>query len=434
MNYLTNKNLNQQQAYNQFENIKKYTGLSGKILNMFGLAVKVYDNDSKDVFYIKTNELVSALIGNNQPIVKKVKALISQRVLEIANPDTRVPVSCQKLQDVFKRFAQNQQTQAAGPNTGNQVLHYLEKLKLEMSDIPEIFYTDKLSEIAQHLQPGDFIVRKYHEDNHNLICDLQKFFHEDGYREAYKCSHIAIYLGEMQGEQWIAEAAMPHGDEHQVRRIKLDDDRFKCRPKNQYVIIRNISPGKESEKLVELAKQYTLKLHPETDRKPVAEDLEGGFKYNFFEAARSMWHSHDLGYFGRHRLFKYYSDYKNNIPFEYLGQDRKFFCSHFAVIMESLAEMNTSEKFQTMMQNHPIPTVYDKSKKGVPLAISKLWYSIRKGIWSRKMSYQFKDEIRKSLHTQLDALRTSPQNAVNYMMDDKSHFKVVALINHKGDL
>ena len=65
--------------------------------------------------------------------------------------------------------------------------------------------------------------------------------------------------------------------------------------------------------------------------------------------------------------------------------------------------------------------------------MSKLVYSIKKGIWSRWLSFWYKNEIRDSVTTHLDLLRTSPQNAVNYMLDNKNDFAPVGFVTHDKD-
>ena len=96
--------------------------------------------------------------------------------------------------------------------------------------------------------------------------------------------------------------------------------------------------------------------------------------------------------------------------------------------MESMAEMNKSDKFQDFWKAHPAPVYHKDGGK-----IADLWYSIKKGIWSRWLSFWYAKEINASVSTQLDALRTSPQAAVNYMFGHKDAFEVVGMINHKGD-
>lgn len=178
-----------------------------------------------------------------------------------------------------------------------------------------------------------------------------------------------------------------------------------------------------------MAQNYAIKLLPAGEKEISETDAVASFEYTYFEALRSLYHSPSLGFYGRHRLLKYYADYHNEIPFEYLGGKKAFFCSHFAMIMESMAEMNTSEKFQDFWENHPAPVYQEGGGK-----ISDIWYSIRKGIWARWMSFWHAKEIDDCVTTKLDALRTSPQDAVNYMMTREDQFEVVGLINHTGDL
>lgn len=397
----------------------------GRLLKFFGKAVKVRSSDDT-ILYVKPETITHQLLhGRN--VSKDTEKLVTKRIVEIADPMTTQPLSLDKLNAIFQTFIRDAASNAL--DTDDAIIDEIENIKLELDNIKPIAFSDKLSEIASLLQPGDILVKKYHESHDNIICTLQHLFRRNGYREAYKCSHLAVYLGEINGKPWIAEATMPHGGEAQVRRIELDDERFAPRSMNQYVIIRN-NNSDEAQKMAQLAKNYTIKMFPADDT--INEDYEGGTKYTFFEAARSLWHLPNLGPYGRHRLFKYYADYKHNIPFEYLGKERTFFCSHFALAMESLAEMDKSEAFQKFIEKHPIPRLYDENKSGMALKISKLWYSIRKGLWARQLAFKHGQEIKNALHTHLDPLRSSPQDTVVYMMEDKN-YTIVGQIVRRSD-
>jgi hypothetical protein len=396
------------------------------------LAVKVIDPATKETCYMKIKDIAHELIGNDVQLTNQSKKRICERILEITAPDTRAGVSKDKMIQLFQRFYQDK---AKGPQelkSSDSIIKELETIKLDIGDISPIYYENSLLEVVKDLKPGDIIIRKYHEDHPNPICDAQKFFHQDGYREAFKCSHLALYLGEINGDYWVAEASMPHGDEPQMRRVKINDSHFDLKEKNQYLVMRRKDQD-EAKEAARLAKNYVVKMLPETE-KPLEEgESENALKYTIIEATRSLWHSNRLGFFGKHRLFKYYSDYKNGIAFEYMGKNRAFFCSQFALIMESMAELNKSRDFQDFIKKHPMPEKYDETKKGFALEMSKLWYSIRKGAWSRWMSFRYGNEIEKCVKTKLDALRTSPQEALIYMLDHKDQFEAVGLITHRKD-
>lgn len=415
--------------------IKKYTGFAGRFLHFFGAAIKSKDEKTGKEFYVKLSDVSKVLLGDTaqKQLSKKGKTLVNQRILEITDPDSRKPLSINKLRDLFAKFNADKNAIPNQLNNEKAIVNELEKIKLDMSEMPQLFFDKSLEEIADQLKPGDFIGRKWHEDNANIIPSTQKFFYQSGWREAYKFSHIAVYLGkDLEGKHWVAEATMPHGNESQIRRIRLDDPRLNLKEKNQYFIVRNKNP-ELAEECARLTRRYVVKLLPENEKPATVADKIGSLQYNLFEAIRSMYRSSKLKFYGTHRLLKYYADYKNKIPFEYLGKTRGLFCSHFAIIMESIAEMNKSPKFQEFLKKHPIPKMYDETKKGLALKMAKFGYSIRKGIWSRQMAYMYGKEIRNSVTTHLDALRTSPQSTINYMLNHKDQFQVIGLVNHRGD-
>lgn len=430
--------INKYTQLSKFNELNKIKGVEGILLNIVGKAVKVKDETTNETFFIKIDDILSKLIGQDRSLSKEGKETVKRRILEIADSDTRQPVSFKKLQELFINYTRDKIASKTPLETESQIIDELDKIKLIMSGINLFAYKDRISEIANKLQPGDIIIRKWYDKHDNYICDLQKFFPQNGLRDAHRCSHVTIYLGQIKegkeaGKHWIAEASMPHGKEAQIRRITVDDPRFLLTSeKNQYLVFRN-NNKENAQESAKLARQYCYKLLPEDEMTPSRNDLEGGLQYNYVEAGRSMWHSQSLGLYGTHRLFKHYADYQNGIPFEYLGQQRSFFCSHFAMLMESLGEMKTSREFNAILEKNPIPKVYDQSKTGMDLQVSKLWYSIRKGVWSRWMALKYHNEVKKSIPTHLDALRTAPQNVVNYMLDHKNQFTLVGAIVHEGD-
>lgn len=381
---------------------------------------------------MKINEITEKLIGKNIDLPRNSKKMINRRVLEIIAPDTRLGASKDKINQLFNRFYATKARVPHSLNNAQAIIEELEKIKLNLSEINPIYYDNHLLEIVNDLQPGDILVRKYHENNPNLICDMQNLFGKQGYREAYKCSHLAIYLGEINGDYWVAEATMPNGIVPQMRRVRINDPRFELKEKNQYIIIRKRNRI-EAREAARLAENYVTKLLPESEKVITEEEFNGSLKYSLVEAVRSIWRSPRLGFFGKHRLLKYYSDYKNGIAFEYLGRNRAFFCSQFALIMESMAELNKSPKFQEFIQAHPMPLKYDGTKEGIQLKLSKLWYSVRKGVWARWMTFKYSHQIEQSVSTKLDALRTNPQQALIYMMDHSEQYEVVGIVTRRKD-
>lgn len=361
----------------------------------------------------------------------KSTKLIKRRIIEITAPDSRNAASEETMKLLFSRYFSDK-TQASEPvNSDHWAIKEIEKIKLDFSAIKPIYYEDSLLEVVKYLQPGDLIFKKNHESHLNPIPIAQRIFNIDGYREAHKCSHVAMYLGEINGDYWIGEATLKlKKDSPELRRIKIDDPIFSLKEKNQYIILRR-NNEEEAKEAARLARNYTIKMLPQKEKK--ISGTEGSLFFNPFEAVRSLWHSSSFSSFAHKRIFDYYTDYKNGIAFEYFGKNRGFFCSHFALIMESMSELNKSENFQKFLQKHPCPMKYDDTKKGAALSLSKLWYSIRKGVWSRYMTIRYSDTIDKSLTTKIDALRTTPRKTLNYMIDHKDQYQVVGIITHKKD-
>ncbi|HEV8053019.1 MAG TPA: hypothetical protein VGP47_11045, partial [Parachlamydiaceae bacterium] len=214
-----------------FDSLTKYTGHRGKFLHFFGQTIKAWDADSNQYIYYSKNKLVKNLIGENAGHAKVKR--VTEKILEIVNPYTREKISTSALKKCYNSVAHQSGSFEEG-------LNRLEAVKNQNPIFNQLFYEQNISEVGDQLQPGDIIARKYHEDNPNPICDLQKFFRKPDFRESYKHSHLAIYLGKnSDGKHWVAEASLPHANEPQIRRLQLDDERFSLKDKNQYVVIRN---------------------------------------------------------------------------------------------------------------------------------------------------------------------------------------------------
>lgn len=397
----------------------------------FKTAVQVQDKDKDQenkIYYISLNKITKGLFGD-QVLTYKNKTLIHRRILEIIHPDTRVAACSDRIKELFFRIHHLQKNFTSAKD----IVTSLEILKQDMSITPKIYYNKSLLEFKDVLKPGDILVRKYHEDHPNIICTCQNLFKTKGYREAYKCSHLALYVGEMQGCAWIAEASIPEGKDIQVRRIKLDDSRFLPKNKNEYLLFRRKDQSLAQES-ARLAKNYAVKMLPKKERKPTALDQKKTLRFNSIEAIRSLWHSSKLQTLGLYRNLKCYSDYHNKIPFEYLGKKRKFFCSHFVITMQSLAEMKKSAALQSLLKKHPPPKKYNEKLKGSSLKIAKLWYSIKKEFWALGLAIRHKKELKNSFKNQLDALRSAPHKVVNYMLNNKDQFEFIGTILKRGDL
>jgi hypothetical protein len=240
-----------------------------------------------------------------------------------------------------------------------------------------------------------------------------------------------MYLGKEEGEPWVAEASMPHGKDPQVRRLKLDDERFKLADKNQYLIFRN-TDSESANEAAELAKKFAVKMLPENQEiknEGIGEKLYA-FKYNFIEAARSLWHSQKFDYFAKQRLFKYFADYHNNVPFQYIFAKRNFFCSEFVLLCCQLAELKKNKSFTHLIEKNPPPQSSENKYRGFLKLIARICYVFKRAFWCRYMAIKYSRAMDKIIKTKLDFLRSTPQDVVNYMMrEDPDHYRPMFMVN-----
>lgn len=415
-----------------FNKLNKPSECLGKMMVYFKTGIQVIDESTKKTFYLSLSTIRKALFGDSIAFSCPMKKLIDSRILEITNPDTRTQISKEKIQDLFQKIIAHKFLKPKGYATQEGVLKQLEILKQSEQRGPNYYFNENLSEIKSILKPGDILVRKFHEDNRNVICIAQNLFKTKGFREAYKCSHLALYVGMRQEAPWIAEATFPEGNDIEVHRIKLDDPRFRLKNKNQYMVFRNRDENL-AVKTAKLASNYAVKMLPNTERTPTPLDKKKTFKFNAVEATRSLWHSSKLKFYGLFRHLKYYADYKNKIPFEYLGKRRKFYCSHFVLTMQTLAEMKENQKLQVFFEKHQPPKKYNDKLRGIALKISKIWYSIRKAFWAFGLAIRYRKDLTGAFQNQLDPLRTAPHKAVNYMINHNEQFEFIGNIIRRGD-
>ncbi len=410
----------------RFDAVAKHTGLVGKFLHFFGQTEKVWDEKSKNFFYIDKKQLAKSLVNGNLSSAQQTK--ISNKFIEIANPYTDKQLTMDVYKDAYMGFKIPAESFEKG-------MVQLEAQKQANSEFTQVYYNENLSEITNMLKPGDILVKKYHEDNHNVICDLQGFFAnlfgKKGYREAYKCSHTAMYLGKINGEHWVAEAVLPNGNDPQVRRLRIDDPRFNLADKNQYMIVRNKNEEVAVES-VRQARQSALKMNLDAEVKSTEDDKNSAFSYNHLEALRSLWHSSHFGFFAKQRAFKYYSDLKNGVPFQYITDRRNFFCSEFVLLSIQMAELKKNERFQQIMEVNPAPKSDENEKSGVAKFFAKISYVVRRALWSLKMSYKYSAEMDNIVNTRVDLVRTSPQDTLNHFLNNPS-YEVVGVINKEKD-
>lgn len=398
-----------------------YTGIKGLIKSFFGQSEQVLDSKNrilaKYAYYDK--EALAQLLVNQSNLTSEQINKINQKFLEIVHPFNDKPITTEDLKKhniIFKNKC----------DTYDDCITRLEAIKQQTAPFTQLFYKEKLSELAPLLKAGDILVRKYHADNKNPICDLQKIFQKKTFREAYKCSHIAMYLGEKNGKQWVAEATLPQDNEPQVRRLQLDDARFDSKDKNQYIVIRN-RDSDIAQEAANIAKKYTVKMPMETDG---LDDKSKSIKYSHIEAVRSLWHSKDFAFFAKHRIFKYFSDDHNNVPFQYILKNRMLYCSEFVLLAEQLAEVKKSSEFHEIIAKNPPPISHEKNYTSfLGKLIAKISYVTRRAFWSRIMAAKYSESLDNIVKTKLDFLRSSPQDTINYLMKDHKNYEVIGFIN-----
>lgn len=404
-----------------FESIENSTNkFYGKCLEIFGQAIEVWDTEKKQHVYYSKHHLVKALLGENADLSKMNQ--IVEKILEVVNPFTQQKVTLTDLKQCYEMVAHQTETYES-------CIDKLESIKKQLHPVNQFTYEKDLSELGEILQPGDIIVRKYHEDNANPICTLQKIFRKSAYREAYKFSHVAIYLGKKSdGKYWVAEASLPKDNDPQIRRLQIDDEKFNLKDKNQYLVIRNAN-HEVAKETARIANLYALKMLPVKEALSNVQDRESSVKYNHFEALRSLWHSNKFDYFAKQRIFKYYSDYSNKIPFQYITDKRKLFCSQFSFLSIQMAEAKKSEVFQEIMSENPPPANNENQYTGIAKFFAKVSYVVRRAFWSRMMAIKYSQKMDQAFTTKVDFLRTTPQDTVNYLLVNNNNYKAVGFIN-----
>lgn len=301
-------------------------------------------------------------------------------------------------------------------------------------EFKQFSYDQQLSELGDILQPGDIFARKYHEDNPNPICKLQKFFQRADYPEAYKFSHVAIYLGKKSdGKHWIAEASLPKDNDPQIRRLQIDDEKFSLKDKNQYLVIRNTN-SEVAKEAARMANLYAIKMLPANEAVSKPEDMKHAYHYNHFDALRSLWHSNKFDYFAKQRIFKYYSDYHNGIPFQYITDKRNFFCSQFTFLSIQMAEAKKSDQFQEIIKENPPPVNHEHKYEGIYKFFAKISYVVRRAFWCRFMAIKHSRKMDEAFTTKVDFLRTTPLDAINYLLVNNNNYKPVGMINKLKDV
>jgi len=410
------------------ENLEHLSLKKGALLKLAGKSVLIKKDEKDPGHYFKISDIANALLENKVSFSKQTKTSVKSLILEVINPDTRTSGSESRLATLFYKFREEIQNDPTLLNSEEKLLPKLEMIKDEMfsTKIPIISYQSNISEIAEKLMPGDIIVKKSHQDYPNSTCDGQKLFQRPGYREAYKFSHTATYLGkDLNGDHWIAEATTSRKGPD-IRRIKLSDERFAPKPKNQYLIFR-MTDQSASQENARLANNYCLKFLPETEKNGSKKDKIGSLKYSRYHAVNSLRRSTKHFLYGKQRLLLCYLDYQNKLPFEGVSRKRSFFCSYFTQLMISMSEMQTSDKFQKFIKKHPGPEFRGHNSKGLPRKIAKMIYGIKKYVWVKKLTLLHYRELKELFKGHLDPRHVNPQDAVNFMIDNEEKYKIIGI-------
>lgn len=392
------------QVQNYTSNVQEHKIFApiGFLFALFGQAFKVYDDMTHSSFYLTKDRLVTLLTARQGLTCQSQR--LTDRILEVINPIIGDKIRLSKIRQLEQEIASADLEPKQGRSSLDRLIEKLETIRdRRFTRMP--LDMEKLSRV---LKPGDLIFRKYHEDNPNPICTLQKLFkgiiQGKKEREGHKYSHVAMYVGN--GE--IAEASMPHGNEPQVRILKLRDSRFALKAKNQYRVVRP-TDAVHAQKSAKVFRSFAV----------VAEegvDSERGLKYTYLEALRSLWHSASFGYFAKQRYLKYYADYVDGMRPTQVTLPRHLFCSH-AVGMACQIADGLTRNIKQIVGDPPT-----KIKNSFLRALVR-------GLWSRYHAIVHRKELDAQVKTQYDPFRSSPQDMRNYVLRHPEQYRELLIID-----
>lgn len=362
----------------------------GFILSLFGQSFKVRDEANHRSFYVGKSELVKLVTAGQK------NDRITDRVLEVLNPVIGKSISLAKIQETVKEVAGSQ-----------DIIAKLEEIRDR--HLPKINFNDP--KISEMLKPGDIIFKKYHEDNSNIICRMQKLFKAIIWgkkeREGHKFSHAAMYVGN--GE--VAEAVTPHGKDPQVRILRLNDPRLALIAKNEYRIVRP-TDGKLGAKAAQVFRSFAKPIQPSEEPKTRIKAL----KYNFIEAARSLYHSSCFGYFARQRFLKYHADYADGAMPTQVILPRRLFCSYAVSLAYQVADGLTAREKGPRTIEDIVGT--PPTRIGNPII-----RTIVRAVWSRFHAVVNRKAIDKFVKIKYDAVRANPQDMRNFVLRNPDIFR-----------
>lgn len=401
-----------------------YSCFVGYLLNWMGFAYKVVDDSSHKSFYLSRQGLASlttAGLETSISISADKSRRVSKRILEILNPVIGKDILVSKIHELAEVIQKQQTIQ-----TTQDVDGLIEKLE-EIRDKHLQFLPLVLPLLKNVLKPGDMLFKKQYEDNKNPVCDAQRcfqgFIKGNKEREAYKFSHVAVYVGDGQ----IAEAVTRKGTDPQVRVISLDDPHFALMKKNQYCVVRptNKRLGKKAAKVF---KSFATPFIPkDAAGDNLADEKKPALKYNYIEAARSLWHSTKFSYFAKQRYLKYYSDYADKLPPTQIISPRQLFCSYAVAMSYQIADALVKRKTPPVRLKEIVgetPTKYG----------NRYIRAIVRGIWSRYHAIINGKALEQFVQLKFDALRMNPQDLRNYVLLHPEQFTNKYIIKNRSEL
>ncbi|MCE5316479.1 MAG: hypothetical protein LLG04_03830 [Parachlamydia sp.] len=375
----------------------KQPGFFGFILSLFGQSFEVFDENKKQAFYVSKSglvKLVTAGQGSELQNTAMKSDRVKDRVLEVLNPVLNKTIRLSKIQETAKKIGSK-------PSSSEQLIAKLEEIRDR--HLPKLNLNDpKLKDV---LKPGDIIFKKYHEDNPSIICKMQKLFKAiivgKKEREGHKFAHAAMYVGN--GE--VAEAVTPHGKDPQVRVLRLDDPRFALIAKNEY---RIVCPSDEQlgAKAALVFRSFSRSIQPSTEPKTTRIKA---LKYNFIEAARSLWHPSNFDYFARQRYLKYHADYADGATPTQIIMPRRLFCSYAVSLAYQVADGLTVREKGPKTLEAIVGT--PPTRIGNPII-----RTIVRAIWSRYHAIVNRKAINNFVKVKYDAVRANPQDMRNFII------------------
>lgn len=418
------------QEENLFAEVQQFTGLKGWLKEFWGSAIRVEEDNgnSKRILYLDKKSLVQKLFitGNeNNAAFKGLEnvARVHELLIETLNPVKGKPILVETVQKIFNQFRKPKvleklekfDTQAQAIE---EIAARLEKIELKNQNVKVLAYD--VDTLKQHLQPGDLIIKKIHEKNHNSIVTAQKvqhfFLSGNKARKGMLYSHVAMSVGDGK----IAEAAWPSGNKDEIRIIELGDKRFALPEegdlnRNEYLVVR-MKDQDLARRAVKVIKKIATELKPNEGEGLPADQVTTA-KYSIKLAAKSLLFDRSFGLYAKYRYMKQYHDMKKNgVAMDFM-KPQSFFCSYLIAYCLQVAEAKKV-----------LPKLVDKEDRPAE-GYTSFGTAIYRGIWARIKTWQNLYQLDKEVKIQLNAKRTSPQVFRNFVVNNPDMFEEKFLIS-----